>query len=153
MLDFPVAIESNTELPQDLEVSLGVPILYVGRNRMDYIVEVGNEEVVRKINPDFEMMKKIETRGIIVTSMSESGEYDFVSRFFAPRYGINEDPVTGSAYCCLGPYWKKRLGKGELKAFQASKRGGRLKISILEDEDRVYIGGKAVTVFCAEFSK
>lgn len=151
LLDFPAEIESNTELPQDLKVSLGVPILYVGRNRMDYIVEVENEEVVRKIKPNFERMKKIETRGIIVTSRSDSGEYDFVSRFFAPRYGINEDPVTGSAHCCLGPYWKKRLGKDELKAFQASKRGGWLKISVPEDGDRVYIAGRAVTVFCAEF--
>lgn len=87
----------------------------------------------------------------IVTSRSNSRDYDFVSRFFAPSLGIPEDSVTGSAHCCLGPYWKKRLGKEELIAYQASKRGGMLKVSVSDNEERVHIGGKAVTVFCAEF--
>lgn len=117
---------------------------------MDYIVEVDNEETVRSLEPDFEIMKRLNTRGVIVTSRSANPEYDFVSRFFAPGAGISEDPVTGSAHCCLGPYWGNRLAKEELTAYQASKRGGTLKLTI--NGDRVFIGGKAVTIFCAEFS-
>ena len=149
ILDFPTEKDLQIETPEELKKSLKVPILYTGRNRMDYIVEVDNEETVRSLAPDFEIMKRLNTRGVIVTSRSANPEYDFVSRFFAPGFGIPEDPVTGSAHCCLGPYWKKRLGKDELTAYQSSKRGGILKVTT--NKDRVYIGGKAVTVFCAEF--
>ena len=109
-----------------------------------------NEEAVRNLEPDLEIMKRLNTRGVIVTSHSANPEYDFVSRFFAPGAGIPEDPVTGSAHCCLGPYWEKRLGKIELTSYQASKRGGTLKLTI--NGDRVFIGGKVVTVFCAHLS-
>ena len=149
ILDFPAVKDLQIETPEELKKSLKVPILYTGRNRMDYIVEVDNEEIVRSLEPDFEIMKRLNTRGVIVTCRSANPEYDFVSRFFAPGAGIPEDPVTGSAHCCLGPYWKKRLGKDKLTAYQASKRGGTLKVTV--SGDRVYIGGKAVTVFCAEF--
>lgn len=147
-LDFPTEEDEETDAPGGLIEGLGVRPLYVGRNRMDYIVEVGSEEEVRAVNPDHEKLKRIDARGVMVTSMSKSPGVDFVSRFFAPAYGINEDPVTGSAHCCLGPYWKRRLKRAEFNAFQASERGGSLKIRV--EGERVYIGGKAVTVFCAE---
>ena len=94
------------------------------------------------------MLKKVPTRGVIVTSVSDLPEYDFVSRFFAPLSGIDEDPVTGSAHCCLGPYWEKRLGKSEFAAHQASERGGDVYVRM--EGDRVMLGGKAVTVFKCE---
>lgn len=148
-LNFPSEEDTRVDIPDELLKSLGVPILYVGRNRMDYIVEVENEKTVRLLKPDFEPMRRIDARGIIVTGRSLNPEYDFVSRFFAPNEGIIEDPVTGSAHCCLGPYWKRILKKDEFKAFQASKRGGELKV-LLKD-GRVYISGKAITVFSADF--
>lgn len=115
---------------------------------MDYLVEVKSEEIVRDLKPDLPLLNQIETRGVIVTAPSDKPGYDFVSRFFAPAYGINEDPVTGSAHCCLGPYWRKRLNKEELFAYQASDRGGSLKVRV--GKDRVYLGGQAVTVFGAD---
>ena len=83
-------------------------------------------------------------RGCIVTARSDDPEYNFVSRFFAPGLGVNEDPVTGSAHCCLGPFWAERLKKEELNAYQASTRGGVVRMRILGD--RIILGGKAVTV-------
>lgn len=148
VLNFPSEEDTKMDVPEDLKNALGVPAVYTGRNRLDYIVEVETEEIVRELKPDMEMLKRLHTRGVIVTSRSTSPEYDFVSRFFAPGEGISEDPVTGSAHCCLGPYWQKRLGKVELLAYQASKRGGALRVKM--EGDRVLIGGKAITVFCAE---
>ena len=87
-------------------------------------------------------------RGVIVTSLSDSPEYDFVSRFFAPGSGVDEDPVTGSAHCCLGPFWANRLDKKELTAYQASERGGVVRVRT--DGDRVHLGGQAVTVMRGE---
>ena len=118
---------------------------------MDYILEVDSEEIVKELNPDFELLKKVKTRGIIVTSVSNSQEYDFVSRFFAPALAVNEDPVTGSAHCCLGPFWKRKLNKDVFTAYQASERGGVVKVRV--GDDRVYLGGKAITVFSAELKE
>ncbi len=101
-----------------------------------------SEDIIRNIAPDFTKLMKVPLRGVIVTAKSK--EYDFVSRFFAPEVGIFEDPVTGSAHCCLGPYWKKKLGKDSFIAYQASARGGMLKVRVVGD--RVLISGKAVTV-------
>jgi predicted PhzF superfamily epimerase YddE/YHI9 len=95
-------------------------------------------------------LRKVKARGIIVTSRSDSPEYDFVSRFFAPGSGIDEDPVTGSAHCCLGPYWAGRLGKTEFVAYQASARGGIVRVRL--HGDRVVLGGKAVTVLRGELA-
>jgi PhzF family phenazine biosynthesis protein len=148
ILDFPIEVDTETEANEIIEKALGVKTLYTGKNRMDYIVEVESEEIVRSLNPNFDVLKALSTRGVIVTSKSDSENYDFVSRFFAPGAGIAEDPVTGSAHCCLGPYWMKRLGKNVFKAYQASKRGGTLEITV--EGDRVKIGGKAVSVFVAD---
>ena len=96
------------------------------------------------MNPDFNQLGKIEVRGVSATSRSASPDYDFVSRFFAPWSGIDEDPVTGSAHCCLGPYWQKQLGKDEMTAYQASGRGGVMQVRVIGN--RVMLGGQAVTV-------
>ncbi|HEX9163367.1 MAG TPA: PhzF family phenazine biosynthesis protein [Thermoanaerobaculia bacterium] len=145
-LDFPVTRESKSDAPPGLLEALGVPKpLYVGKNKFDYLVEVESEEAVRAINPDYARLRQIPVRGVIVTSRAANGQHDFVSRFFAPASGVNEDPVTGSAHCCLTPYWAAKLGKAEMVAYQASKRGGILRVRL--NGDRVRLGGRAVTIF------
>ena len=142
-LDFPREPQHTTECPADLEKALGISARYVGRNRFDYLVEVDSEETLREMKPDFLLLSTIATRGVMVTSPSKTGDYDFLSRFFAPRAGLLEDQVTGSAHCCLGPYWMERLGKKELSAYQASRRGGSLRIRV--EGERVKLAGQAVT--------
>ena len=148
-MDFPAEPEKPAAAPADLLEGLGLKALYTGRNRFDYLVEVDGEEALRSLTPDLTRLKKVDMRGVIVTCRSASAEYDFVSRFFAPAVGVDEDPVTGSAHCCLGPYWGKKLGKRFLSACQASARGGVLRVGL--KDDRVLIGGQAVTVLRAEF--
>jgi len=147
-MDFPAEPEEKTSPPPGLEKALGITASYVGKNRFDYLVEVDSEETVRKLKPNFGLLEEIPTRGIIVTSRASSPGYDFVSRFFAPRAGIPEDPVTGSSHCCLGPFWKTRLHKNEFVAYQASARGGVVRIRL--GGNRVSLGGQAVTVFRGE---
>jgi PhzF family phenazine biosynthesis protein len=147
-LDFPILPDKRTATPRTLPKALGTKVKYLRRNRLDYVAEVASEKIVRAMNPDFALLATIPIRGLIVTAPATTAPYDFVSRFFAPRVGINEDPVTGSAFCCLGPYWQKRLNKSELLAYQASTRGGVVRVRV--GEKRVYIGGKAVTVLRAE---
>jgi PhzF family phenazine biosynthesis protein len=143
-LDFPAEPEKQTEIPEDLFKAFGTPAQYVGKNRFDFLLEFESAETVRKMSPGFTLLSGLSGRGFIVTSRSDTSQYDFVSRFFAPAAGINEDPVTGSAHCCLGPYWAKKLGKKELTGYQASARGGVVKVRV--GDDRVYLGGQAVTV-------
>lgn len=145
---FPAEPEQQALEPPGLAQALGCRPLYTGRNRMDYLVEVESEEALRGIRPDFTLLAQIDSRGFIVTSRSDSDAYDFVSRFFAPRVGVNEDPVTGSSHCCLGPFWANRLNKAEMTAYQASARGGVVGVRV--GGDKVYISGQAVTVFQAE---
>ncbi len=147
-LDFPALTEEESATPNGLAEALGVDARYVGRSREDYLVEVESEEIVRGLNPDFKALEAATIRGVMVTSRSTTPGYDFVSRVFAPGMGIDEDPVTGAAHCCLGPFWGKRLGKEELVAYQASDRGGTVRVRL--GGDRVYLGGKAVTVFSGE---
>lgn len=142
-LDFPATPDEPVEsLPPDLAAALGDPPAYVGKSRFDYIVELDGEDRVRRLQPDFARLRELGGRGVIVTSRS-AGSDDFVSRFFAPAAGIDEDPVTGSAHCCLGPYWHRRLGKTSFLARQISARGGVLKVRL--DGDRVKLEGQAVT--------
>ncbi|HEY8478153.1 MAG TPA: PhzF family phenazine biosynthesis protein [Chloroflexota bacterium] len=143
-MSFPAEPEEPAPTPPELVAALGVEPRYVGRNRFDYLVEVETESVVRTIEPDLARLRTLPVRGVIVTSRAETDGYDVVSRFFAPRVGIDEDPVTGSAHCCLGPYWSERLGKGEIVAYQASKRGGVVRVRL--DGARVCLSGQAVTV-------
>jgi len=143
-LDFPAEPEQPTPAPGEIAKALGVTPQYVGKNRFDYLVHVDSEHTVRSLRPDFGALKQIPARGFIVTSIAVSPGYDFVSRFFAPAAGIDEDPVTGSAHCCLGPFWSARLGKDEFVAYQASARGGILRVRLTRQ--RVFLGGQAVTV-------
>jgi predicted PhzF superfamily epimerase YddE/YHI9 len=107
-------------------------------------VVVESPQIVRSLKPDFQKLRQLPIRGVIVTSTSDDRRFDFLSRYFAPSAGIDEDPVTGSAHCCLGPFWSERLGKTEMTAFQASKRGGIVQVRIAAD--RVILGGQAVTI-------
>ena len=143
-LDFPMKPEVAAQAPSGLLEALSVSAKYVGKNQFDYLVEVESEAILRGIAPDFRRLATVPVRGIIVTSRSAEPRFDFVSRFFAPAAGIDEDPVTGSAHCCLADFWRKRLGKTEFVAFQASVRGGVVKVRVVED--RAFLGGKAVTV-------
>ena len=142
-LDFPAERETRTEASLMLFAALGARPRYLGKNRFDLIVELDDEAAVRALKPDFAQIALLPVRGVIVTARSDNSEYDFVSRFFAPQCGIPEDPVTGSAHCCLGPFWSTRLNKTELSAFQASPRGGHVKVTV--KDDRVLLGGQAVT--------
>lgn len=147
-MDFPATRAEETSAPPQLLPALGVEPKFVGKNVFDYLIEVGTEDEVRSLDPDFTALKELGVRGVMVTSLSGSPEIDFVSRFFAPGAGINEDPVTGSAHCCLGPYWSKRLGKDDFVAYQASERGGTVRVRVAGD--RVYLGGQAVTVLVGD---
>lgn len=147
-LNFPSTPQELALPPEKLEEALGVAVKYVGKNQFDYLVEVDSEEKVRQMQPNFALLRKMPARGIIVTSLAQSSEYDFVSRFFAPGAGIDEDPVTGSAHCCLAPFWSARLKKNEFVAYQASERGGVVRARLAGD--RVYLGGQAVTVLRGE---
>ncbi len=147
-MDFPAKREEPVPAPPGLAEALGVTPKYVGRNQFDYLVEVEAEEAVRSLKPDHTALAKLPVRGVIVTSRAATHEFDFVSRFFAPGSGIPEDPVTGSAHCALGPFWAARLGKKELVAYQASTRGGVVRVRLADD--RVLLGGQAVTVLRGE---
>ncbi|MFO0879406.1 MAG: PhzF family phenazine biosynthesis protein [Gemmataceae bacterium] len=143
-LNFPVKREQPAEPPAGLIEALGLVPRYVGRNAFDYLVEAESEAVVRSLTPDFGRLSAVACRGIIVTARSDDPAYDFVSRFFAPAAGVNEDPVTGSAHCALAAFWAPRLGKTQFRAYQASRRGGVLRVELAGE--RVLLGGQAVIV-------
>lgn len=143
-LDFPALPDQAIAPPTGLAEALGVSPTYVGQNRFDLLVEIDSEEELRALTPNASLLRALPTRGIIVTSRASTDAYDFVSRFFGPAVGVAEDPVTGSAHCCLGPYWSKRLGKHDFMALQASERSGVIRVRT--EGDRVAIAGQAVTV-------
>ena len=147
-MNFPAKIADATASPTGLTDALGVKPLFVGRSAFDYLVEVNSAATLRTMKPNFTMLAGLPVRGVIVTSRSDRPEFDFVSRFFAPASGVNEDPVTGSAHCTLGPFWQTRLNKSEFTAHQASARGGVVKVRLAGD--RVFLGGQAVTVLRGE---
>jgi predicted PhzF superfamily epimerase YddE/YHI9 len=148
-LDFPAKIAAACEPPPHLLASLGLAhAAWAGRNVFDYLVEVDSEEILRSLKPNFSELRKAPVRGVIVTAPSSAAGFDFVSRFFAPGAGVDEDPVTGSAHCALGPYWAAKLGRREFTAFQASARGGVVRVRL--QGDRVILGGQAVTIMRAE---
>jgi PhzF family phenazine biosynthesis protein len=147
-LDFPATPDEPAEAPAGLDEILGAKVLNFRKSRFDDLVELASEDVVSGLRPDFTRLKALPVRGIMVTSRASTAGFDFVSRFFGPAVGIDEDPVTGSAHCCLGPYWSKRLGKTDMVAYQASARGGVVGVTVFGD--RVRLRGKAVTVMVAE---
>lgn len=147
-LDFPATVAERSESPDGLIEALGAQPVSIARNEFDYLVEMANEGDVRNLKPDYAMLRRIPVRGVIVTSRASTKGFDFVSRFFAPGSGIDEDPVTGSAHCALAPYWAPRLRKEDFVAYQASQRGGVLHVTLAGD--RVRLGGRAITVFRGE---
>lgn len=151
-LDFPARFIEQAENQKIINESFDIVPSYVGRfltpNGNLYLIEVQNEEIIKNLNPNFELLEKSDAKVVIVTSISNSRDYDFVSRFFAPGVGIKEDPVTGSAHCTLAPYWGKKLGKNELIGFQASARTGI--VGCIWNGERVVLRGKALTIFRGE---
>lgn len=141
-MDFPARIAEPCAPPAGLAEALGCTPICVGNNGMDFLVEVADDATLRALRPDFTALRNLPVRGVIVTARSESAAFDFVSRFFAPAAGVDEDPVTGSAHCALGPHWQSKLGRSDFTAFQASARGGVVKLSVRDD--RVLLRGQAV---------
>lgn len=141
-MDFPAVAPVSVPVPAGMAEALGCEVSACGSNEMDYLVEVSHEAILRGLRPDFALLAALPVRGVIVTCRSDAPEFDFLSRFFAPAAGINEDPVTGSAHCALGPYWQGKLGKNEFTAFQASERGGLVKLTVVGE--RVLLKGRAV---------
>ena len=148
-MDFPSTPPTPLDVPPEgLGEALGVIPTFVGKSRFHYLVEVASEETLRKLKPDFGALASFATSGVIVTARSSTPPYDFVSRYFAPAKGVDEDPVTGSAHCCLGPFWQLRLNRAEFLAYQASDRGGEIRVRVAGK--RTYLSGKAVTVMQCE---
>lgn len=147
-LDFPATPATSITILATLTDALGAEPLYLGKSRFDYLAVLDSAEAVRSLKPDFRKLEKIPVRGVIVTAPADDLQFDFVSRFFAPALGVDEDPVCGSAHCCLTPYWAERLNKTELMANQVSARGGVLRLRL--NGNRVILGGQAVTVWRGE---
>ena len=151
-LDFPASqLTEIASPPPDVVRALGVEPVFTGRTRDDYLIEVADEATVRQLSPDFGLLKRADLRGAIVTARATTAPYDFVSRFFVPGAGIDEDPVTGAAHCALGPYWQGKLKRDEFTAYQASARGGTVHVRV--GGERVYLGGQAVTVMRGELTE
>ena len=147
-MNFPAKLADPADPPPQLADALGVDLKWVGRNAFDYLVQVADEATLLSINPNHHLLRQLPVRGVIVTAQSHTPDYDFVSRFFAPGSGIDEDPVTGSSHTALAPFWAPRLAKCEMNGFQASARGGVVKVRV--EGDRVYLSGQAVTVLRGE---
>ena len=143
-LDFPSDPSEPADEPDGLSGALGAEPVHVERSRLGYLLELGSEDELVGLKPDFSRLNQITDCCIIVTCRDVSGEYDFLSRFFAPAFGIDEDPVTGAAHCTLAPYWGAKLGKHEMNGYQASARGGVVRVK--PEGERVYLSGEAVTV-------
>lgn len=143
-MDFPARFSQATEAPAGLLEALGLKAVQVSRREQTYLVEVAGEAEVRAAAPDFTALNALPPRAVGITSRASTPGYDIVSRFFAPRLGVNEDPVTGSLHCLLAPYWSAILHKNDLVAFQASARGGDLRVRL--EGERVKLNGQAVTV-------
>ncbi len=147
-MDFPSDPEKPVVPPGELVAALGVQPRYIGKGRSNYVAELESEEAVRGLKPDFRLLLALGSDCVMVTSRAATAGFDFVSRFFAPGAGIDEDPVTGSAHCLLGPFWGGRLGKSDLVAYQASARGGEVRVRV--EGDRVKLIGQSVTVMRGE---
>jgi predicted PhzF superfamily epimerase YddE/YHI9 len=150
-MDFPATPVDPVDAPPDLFASLGVfPVAGCWRSDADYLLELPSEDAVRAVRPDFARLACVPTRGVIITSRSADPAYDFVSRFFAPAVGINEDPVTGSAHCALAVHWSRILGREAFVARQLSSRGGVVRVGLRNGGRRVALGGRAITIVRGE---
>lgn len=150
-MDFPATVAEPLQADQGLVEALGVEPSWVGGSKYDRLVLVESTQMLRTMRPDFARLRAVPVRGVIVTSASDDQRFDFLSRFFGPAVGIDEDPVTGSAHCCLGPFWSERLGKTEMTAYQASARGGVVHVRVAGE--RIVLGGNAVTVLRGELAR
>ena len=148
VLDFPAKPARKVEQKEIKVLFPDLDIQFLGKSDFDYLVVLENEAALLKLEPDFNRMATFDARGFIVTARSASSAYDYISRFFAPACGVNEDPVTGSAHCTLAPYWSEVIGKQKLTGYQASARGGYVGTEYLGE--RVKLKGKAITVMRAE---
>jgi PhzF family phenazine biosynthesis protein len=144
-LDFPQEAPQPVTPPSLLLEAILAEAVYIGKNRFDYVLELDSAAAVRSLSPDFVKMAKVESRGVIVTARSDQENFDIISRCFYPQVGINEDPVTGSAHCALGPYWQAKLKKDSIQAYQASSRGGEMLLEM--KNGRILLKGNAVSVF------
>ncbi len=147
-LDFPIIRETEADPPDGLLRGLGIAPSYVGVTRFDYLAVFDSDEIVRNLQPDMQWLRRLGDLSVIVTSRSSDSRFDFISRCFAPNQGIDEDPVTGSAHCCLGPFWKAQLNKTEMVGYQASQRGGVVRVKVAGE--RVQLQGQAITIFNGE---
>jgi PhzF family phenazine biosynthesis protein len=141
LMDFPARPTTPVEPPAALAAALGVNPLEVLTDPVNYVARLANAEALRALTPDLAAIARLDRAGVIVTAEGDR-EYDFISRYFAPRKGIPEDPVTGGAHCTLAPYWAARLGRTSFRAFQASARGGEIRCSVVGD--RVELEGACV---------
>jgi len=146
-LDFPVMRYQPIPIDPEVTEVLGFQPVKAVFSGTYFLFEAENPQFVLDTHPDMDELGKLLMPEIIITARSQNPSYDFISRFFAPQLGIPEDPVTGSAHCLLSPYWAEKLGKLEFSAFQASARGGELKLQLVGD--RVYITGEAKLIFTA----
>ncbi|MEM6472358.1 MAG: PhzF family phenazine biosynthesis protein [Planctomycetota bacterium] len=151
-LDFPstpIIDSASTDVAEAVSDALGIEPVSVHRSAYDLVAILDGPQQLRALTPNFQKLLLIDTRGLIVTSPSDDEGTDFLSRFFAPRCGIDEDPVTGSAHCCLAPYWSAVLGKSSVIGYQASRRGGTVRCEV--QGDRTHLTGHAITVFEASW--
>ncbi len=149
-MDFPARFHEPANPLPGLVEALGASPHYTYCRENTYLLEFDSEEIVRALQPDFSALSRLPVRSVIVTARSHVTDIDFVSRYFAPAVGINEDPVTGSAHCALAVYWGKRLGKTEMTGYQASARGGFVRVR--HNGERVILCGQAVTVLVGELA-
>ncbi len=141
--DLPTALEPASATVSTLSAALGSTPLAVWRGREDLLAVLPDAESVRRLRPDIRALATLDARGIIATATGDEPGVDFMSRFFGPAVGIDEDPVTGSAHCVLAPYWAQQLGRNSLQGYQASARGGH--IGVHWQGERVQLTGQAVT--------
>jgi PhzF family phenazine biosynthesis protein len=147
-MDFPARDPQPQEPPAGLDEALGAAPVAVQRWNNSFLIEVASEAELRGLAPDFAALKALPLRSVAVTCRSETPGYDFISRYFAPRMAVNEDPVTGSAHCALATYWGRKLDQNAFSAYQASPRGGELRLQ--RKGERVLLSGQAVTVLKGE---
>lgn len=143
-LELPADPPQEWDAPLALAAALGAVPAWTGRCRTGYLAVLRDGTQVRELSPDLNSLARLDTNAVIVTAPGDRPEYDFISRFFAPRLGIAEDPVTGAAHCALAPFWSERLGRTRLAGFQASRRGGQVGVELLGN--RVRLSGQAVTI-------
>jgi PhzF family phenazine biosynthesis protein len=147
-LDFPATPVTPCDAPAGLIEAMALEPTFIGHSKFDVVLSFDEAAAVRRLAPDFRRLATVDVRGVIATAPSDDSRFDFISRFFAPAAGVDEDPVTGSAHCCLGPYWSEQLGKPRVVGFQASPRGGVVQVETRGD--RVTLSGQAVTVLHGE---